>query len=52
MDNAGVEQIAFDDVVAIVNRNESFTKEEIEASLVKMSDENKIMYSDGIAYLI
>ncbi|CAO3628476.1 unnamed protein product [Mucor hiemalis] len=52
MDNAGTEQIAFDDVTAIVNRNESFSKEEIEASLVKMSDENKIMYSDGIAYLI
>lgn len=54
--NSGQLEVLFDDILEEVNRglngDESFTVVETEAALVEMSNENKIMYTNGVVYLI
>lgn len=49
-------EVSFDNILQEVNRglsgDEAFTVAETEAALVEMSNENKIMYSGGVVYLI
>lgn len=54
--NSGQLEVPFDIIQQEVNAgltgDEAFTFMETEAALVEMSNENKIMYSSGIVYLI
>lgn len=54
--NSDATEISFDSVLQEVNRglsgDEAFSVTETEAALVEMSNENKIMYSGGVVYLI
>jgi hypothetical protein len=51
-ENPGETQLTSAQVAATVNQNGRFTESEIDSALVGMSNENKIMYSEGIVYLI
>lgn len=53
---SGESQFAFDDIYIKVNEgltgDEAFTLMEAEAALSQMSNDNKVMYSDGVVYII
>lgn len=54
--NSGQLEVPFEEILQQVNNGltgiEAFTVTETEAALVEMSNENKIMYTNGVVYLI